>query len=369
MKLCLLLLALLFSPLAQATKIVGNGGDAIVCSPPGVRPVEMLDAFEAREIHKMTLDMGAAGLTYQDKVVLILNRIARLNPHRAALYSKWAKSFESETNFIVNEQIIQVPDVGPAFIPIGCQLVQTAVQQDPELPEDFRYTIRKDIWDAMDADNKAILVLHEMIYREVLGQETEQGAGQNSKLVRYFNGYIASDKLKTDSLNAYIGILRLVNLYTADAQNSVPIELISCGRGFCNENQTSFYSDNLVSVAKLDFSSIYSSSFSGIWRGISFSSMRIDRYDGGSINFNADGSVPHFIVANQAFDLNLSWIRVHAAPGTSGFGIKVYDDLKKLRFEANDGTIILQLQNGSKKKCQSLSLDLVSRKILDCINY
>lgn len=64
-----------------------------------------------------------------------------------------------------------MPDIQDSLVrvfPRGCKIEQIAIQKEPAFPEDKRFTVSKDLWDLLDEDNKAGLVLHEIIYREAL---------------------------------------------------------------------------------------------------------------------------------------------------------------------------------------------------------
>jgi hypothetical protein len=73
-------------------------------------------------------------------------------------------------------------------LPKNCELKQIAIQiRNPDL-FDKRYVINQDLWNSLDTDNQAALVLHEIIYRMAI----EQGAS-DSVGARLINSLIFSD--------------------------------------------------------------------------------------------------------------------------------------------------------------------------------
>lgn len=225
--LLILVASLLASSSSFAGSEAGNGGDVVICKANANKPIQLLDHYEATDLQGFQLDLGASNLGYMQKVEFVLKKIERLNPSRANLYRKWASEFLADSNF-VNGQLIPIPDVGPGVIPAGCDLVQIAIQQTPELPGEKRFLIQKDLWDQLDEAGKAGLVLHELIYREALKKDLP---AKNSKLVRYFNGVISSTQIDQMALKTYIELVHLIDLQTADAQDGMPFLFYEDQRG------------------------------------------------------------------------------------------------------------------------------------------
>lgn len=155
---------------------VGNGGDVIVCG----KKVELLDIYEAR-LDGLVVK-APAGKEYKEMLQnLIAKKVFPLQERRANLYMSYLKNFEAETAFYPNIELSDVDDAGMVVIPRGCKLKQIAIQlSDSERPPGRkRYTISLDLWNQMDELNKMSLVLHELVYREIL-----QGPVSNSMIVR-----------------------------------------------------------------------------------------------------------------------------------------------------------------------------------------
>lgn len=163
----------------------GNGGGSVVCraADGSITSVELLDFYEQRQLLNLTRDMGPAGTSYKDKIHYVLDRHADLAPYRAKSWGEQADNFESEAVFLSGVVFDQLHDTGDIFIPSACTFEQVVVQQEPTLPRDKRFKVNKDLWDRLDDENKAGLVLHEVIYREAITY-----GHTDSIATRYVNG-------------------------------------------------------------------------------------------------------------------------------------------------------------------------------------
>ncbi|MGZ3771104.1 MAG: hypothetical protein ACXVCP_14125 [Bdellovibrio sp.] len=185
---CILLAAT--STLA-GVKDVGNGGDAIVCrNPQGViQTAELLDYYEART--NFDWQINEAG-NLHEILNRYLERLGKVNSYRIDEYRQRIEQFFAEAKFLNNVELVDIPDSDHTSFPHGCKVEQLVIQKSDLLPGEKRYTINKDIWDVLDAKNQAGIILHEIVYRETLGQ--------HSRYVRYFVGLVASNNLMNLSL-------------------------------------------------------------------------------------------------------------------------------------------------------------------------
>ncbi len=169
----------------------GNGGDVLVCRTPSMQisSIELLDYFEARFLRKISIDLGGPELSVTEKVQLVLERLRRFSPTRADLYQTWLSTFQAESHFVDVANLADIPDSELIVYPANCSLQQIAIQKEPSFPEDSRYLIDQGLWKAMDNNQKAGLILHELIYREAISL-----GHKNSKNVRYFNSILSSNK-------------------------------------------------------------------------------------------------------------------------------------------------------------------------------
>ena len=213
----------------------GNGGNTVVCrdSAGKVLTVELLDFYEARVMRGINRDLGDSTLGAAEKIELALKRLDPLSPLRANDYRKQALEFDSNALYLPGIQLVPVPDSFHVAFPDGCAVEQAAVRKTPVFPEDRLYTINKDLWDRMDGDSRAGLVLHEIIYRE-LAADVSVGA-------RYFNSYLTSRKLEAMTRGDFIKLIREVGFSQTDID----------GREYHVNGNLSLYPDGAVRAGEL----------------------------------------------------------------------------------------------------------------------
>ncbi len=162
---------------------VGNGGLVVVC--PG-KKIELLDYFEGKIINpNYKQDLGKSSLNYSQKMEYVLSRFAQYDPTRAEAYSEQGNKLTNPENssFLKNisiryteDAIISNDKVKKALQ--DCELRTVVMQKSKRLPGEKPFLIDQDMWNALDSENKAGLVLHEVIYHEALalGQKTSDSA-------------------------------------------------------------------------------------------------------------------------------------------------------------------------------------------------
>jgi len=117
-----------------------------------------------------------------------------------------------------------VNDFGQVTFPPGCGPEQIAVQQTPQFPESKTFTVDKTLWDLLDNDSKAGLILHEVIYQEGI-----RLGHKDSVDARYFNENLtAKGKLEnlfgadyTEFLTRASFLPRVGNLYIRTDDNNL----------------------------------------------------------------------------------------------------------------------------------------------------
>lgn len=163
----------------------GNGGGAVVCrdSSHNITSIEVLDFYEQRILLHLKRDMGPNNLNWTEKAHYVLERRKSIAPFRTSYWGNQVDQFEREALFLQGVVFDKLHDTGNIYIPVGCAFEQVIVQQTPTLPRDMRYKVNKDLWDLMDEENRAGLVLHEVIYREAITYGHEDSISS-----RYLNG-------------------------------------------------------------------------------------------------------------------------------------------------------------------------------------
>jgi hypothetical protein len=207
-KILTLLMALQsFCGLVLAGDVEGHGGGGIVCkdSNGSIISVEALDWKEAQELYtELKPYLGNPSLTVDEKVALGLSRLTMVDKDRQIRWGTYAKNFMAEARFVANSSLPLIEDIGTKLIlPKNCKIRQIVIHKDPVLPLQKRYTINKDLWDKMDNDNKATLILHELIFRDLVssGQKT-------SELARYYNAFLLDEVALTSmDQKTYLGFI------------------------------------------------------------------------------------------------------------------------------------------------------------------
>ena len=211
---------------------VGNGGHGVVCrdSSGKVLSVEVLDLYEARILHSWTLSLGDPSLSYPDKIKIALSRLQKFSPQRAASDQSELDTFESEARFLPGVNLELLPDAANVAVPAGCNLEQIVNQRAPLVPGDPRYVINGDLWNAMSSDQKAALVLHEIIYREMIGY-----GHKYSISARWLVGWMTSTATQSFTMKDFLTTLQDLAVKTTDI-DQYTIPLVDCGIGSSEGN-------------------------------------------------------------------------------------------------------------------------------------
>lgn len=201
------------APFAMAGQS-GNGGDVVVCIADGrIRSVELLDFYEAKTLRKIQYSLGDKILSVEAKIELALSRLSPFSPVRVQDYLTQTRSFYSEALFLKGVKLDDIPDAGYLALPIGCHIEQIVIQKEPRFPGDPRFLVSQDLWDFLDNDSRAGLILHEVIYREAISY-----GHTDSIATRYFNSLIFGNKIKDLTMQTFLERLLLLpfprtNLY------------------------------------------------------------------------------------------------------------------------------------------------------------
>jgi len=177
----------------------GNGGDLIICynEAGAISSTHTLDYFDLTQNGKKIL-LGGKNSTYDEKITIALNRLERLSPRRATIYRQWVDTFSEEVHFIPGEvNLGEIDDEdwgGP--LPDNCIQLQVANQNRRFLPPGKRYAISLKWWNQMSEEDRAGLILHELIYREL--------KSNTSRSVRAFNQLISTLEMERISLRNFI---------------------------------------------------------------------------------------------------------------------------------------------------------------------
>lgn len=192
----ILLFALIAAgPLAQANKIIGNGGMVLECkSPPYVR---LLDFVEAEKVYyvapgmpRLTLS-DPEGATYREKLMSVIQRVSGRFPELARQILLEVQNFEDHKLIAPDLDLGSTGDDYSSYKPKECSLPkQIAIQNEPLFPRSPWFQIDELLWNRLDERSKAGLVLHEAVYRIGIRNGAEQSVG-----VRYLVGLLFANEL------------------------------------------------------------------------------------------------------------------------------------------------------------------------------
>ncbi len=222
---------------------VGNGGDVVACKANGEIKYKFYDYYEAEKLRKIKIDLGPANISVQKKIQLALTRLNNLDRRLAATLSGFSMTFMSES-FFSDEDLVDIPDTGNLGIPSGCEIKQLAIQREPKIPGDKRFTIDEKIWSKLSNDDQAGLILHEIILRHARTSKNYFHA--DTERVRYFNSVVSSSSIEALSIQDYLKLQDIIQLCpsTATIQNlDVRTKQENCGRSYETDekNQTGFW--------------------------------------------------------------------------------------------------------------------------------
>jgi hypothetical protein len=203
----ILLTAFLFvnTALAALGDEKGNGGDAVVCREASGRitSIEMFDYFEARTLRGMTVVLpgGESPENIASSALDVLNKFA---PERVKQYKNTILEFGRHVRFVPG--LVDVPDSGHIVLPKDCRIEQLIVQQTPQMPEDSRFLVAKELWDAMDDGQKAGALLHEAFYTEAI-----RAGHEDSRKARYFHTRMVEANAKAMTDRSYVELMEFVD--------------------------------------------------------------------------------------------------------------------------------------------------------------
>nr|WP_295905475.1 hypothetical protein [uncultured Bdellovibrio sp.] len=205
MKSLVFLAAFILSSVALANNWYdrGNAGFAILCA--GETKPQVLDLYEVSERHGLVASYSNKSVPVE-KAVDLLSRLDSVDPARAKIYRTWAQDFMASATFVTSaNEFVKTPDAGLVTLPRDCKLEQAVFQRNPSILNKSRYIVNSALWNKLDADNQAALIVHEVIYREFMNSLAFE---VTSERIRAFNAFIHADSLKTLPAQEYLALLQ-----------------------------------------------------------------------------------------------------------------------------------------------------------------
>lgn len=200
MKTLFLVMLCTFSFSLFAGDKIGNGGDVIIC--PGRKTV-VLDIYQGKE------DWGFETVersgTRAEIISTTLAKFKSVDPYiankllaRAIQLEQEITSKEQDEKYysklvkLTKNKLVNISDEGVAELPDDCEVVQAATQIQSPFPGEVKFTFQKSIWNTLETDVQASLILHEVIYEHMISVKEEF-----SRSTRYFNAALHADRLGT----------------------------------------------------------------------------------------------------------------------------------------------------------------------------
>lgn len=178
MKHLMVVIVLLAAPSAFAQYVVRNGGYVVSCLN---QPTVTLELAEAKE-EGISVQYSPAR-SYQTKVSDLIARIRPVNSQKALKYTQWLKQWPQQIRWKSSFALEGPNDQGEMELGRGCRLKIAIVQTNESRFGIQQYDIDSLVWGSLDENQKAALVMHEFIYRDVLEENPES----NSFEVRFIN--------------------------------------------------------------------------------------------------------------------------------------------------------------------------------------
>ncbi len=167
-----------FSPASGVLN--GGGGKAVVCRDQvkNILSVELLDLYEARQIYGLKIAPNQTSIEQQ--VNDIIQKIHHSNLYAAFQIDPLVKRVRQNVKFISSDvQLIPVDDALEIVLPNECKVEQLANYVDDSL-----LLVDESLWQKMNSQNQASLIMHEAIYRFQRG-EGARDSRRSRKLVAY----------------------------------------------------------------------------------------------------------------------------------------------------------------------------------------
>lgn len=192
----------------------GNSGFSLICDIPDKN--QFYDSYEAEQRYnlKPVYPESREFCDTESQCLATSMLIARKFLQRLPVDSDLRQyalarlaNFTIEISIKEDIEILPVNDVGIGFIPRGCKLRQTIVQRVPKFPEDMRYIISKDYWDLLTIQQKAVAIVHEILYGYYAEIKVEPVSSEN---IRYLNALIISGKIESYSPTKYKKVIEQV---------------------------------------------------------------------------------------------------------------------------------------------------------------
>ncbi len=158
--------ALLFSTHLIGGNDRGGGGIALLCESDGKMTVELLDSYEREKTFGKLVTFEIEKLSPTEIVDRILSHYLEYDKERMFRYKEINKSLMHKVEW--TGELPSTEDYGYIDPPKFCKVVQVAIQMRPWADSVKTIQINRAIWNQFDSLQKAALILHEIVYLELM---------------------------------------------------------------------------------------------------------------------------------------------------------------------------------------------------------
>jgi hypothetical protein len=196
----------------------GGGGDLLRCRVEGHRKKQfyLLDVYEhMNSADPLFLNLGGPDLNIHEKIDLVRDAFANLDPVRAELYSKEAHKIAEDLTanlrklptphilaVALDQRLMDIDDANDVFSFQNCEKFQLVRQKDPRIGKGAFYQFDIKLWPLLDLDNQVATLYHEVIYREFRNYGAEVSLPS-----RWFNGRLFSRTAHLMTAEEYLDFL------------------------------------------------------------------------------------------------------------------------------------------------------------------
>lgn len=161
---------------------VGNGGNLVQCEEPKGSDKKQLQLLDFYESFGMTgpdlfkLDPSKKDLNDKDILQNRLDLLAKVAPKLADQYSRRTKTIQNEIEFKTGVSLSLAKDAVEAFLPSdkGCSLKQVVIRKEQKpVDGEKRFLFDQTLWNKLNPEQKAGLMLHEIIYEHFAKLESK----------------------------------------------------------------------------------------------------------------------------------------------------------------------------------------------------
>lgn len=214
-----------------------------VSNGSGIKRTWVFEELEMISYKNMKIDMGDKDAPYLEQVNFVLNRLGKFDKARSEVYKNELELFKLSQNNL-NSALFQAAPLSdstlkilPKFnfpgLEIICKEQLVISRKIGDLREgEVKYIINSQAWSQLNEQQKALIVLHELVYNEA----SEYFGHTNSDRIRYLVSLIASNNiLLLDAIQYIDNVYRSLYLYdkvssfgvfTSPANNAEYIEII-----------------------------------------------------------------------------------------------------------------------------------------------